>query len=49
MCQGEGDEEERAEKKTVWTELSVFVCFAIGRPGEGVRGGGGGEEASPSG
>lgn len=29
MCQREGEEEEKAEKKTIWTELSVCLCLYV--------------------
>lgn len=29
MCQREGDEEEKAEKQIIWTELSVCLCLRV--------------------
>lgn len=29
MCQREAEEEEKAEEKTIWTELSVCLCLCV--------------------
>lgn len=38
MCQREVDEEEKEEKKTVWTELSVCLCLYVSPLDDRVKG-----------